>query len=312
MMRKPAALRDYHDAGKPPISLETTTLQAELTTGVKSSPLPAVTRANQSGKQPVLFIHGLWLHAGSWDPWAELFEQAGYIAVKAGWPADPATAEEARANPQSLARMSIGQVAAHMSALSKDLTRKPIVIGHSVGGLLTQIVAGRGLAAASVAIDPAPFRGVLPLPLSSLRAASPVLSNPANVNRAVALSYQQFRYAFANAVSEDEAQRLYETFAMPAPGKPLFQIAFANVNPGTEARVDTRNPGRGPMLLISGERDNTVPPSIVNASFRLQRRNSGTTELATMAGRGHSLTIDSGWREVAQTALDFVRRFAAA
>ncbi len=270
-----------------------------------------VARANQSGKQPVVFIHGLWLLASSWDTWADLFEQAGYSSVKPGWPDDPETVADARARPDAFARKGVGQVAGYMETVIRGLTRKPAVIGHSFGGLLAQIVAGHGLAAASVAVDPAPFRGVLPLPFSALRAASAALSNPANVNRAVSLSSAQFRFAFGNAVGEDEAKQLYERYAVPAPGKPLFQAAFANVNPRTEVKVDTMNPDRGPMLLISGDKDNTVPWAIVNASYRLQMRNPGRTEVARIPNRGHSLTIDSGWREVAQTALDFIKRFAA-
>src|SRR5207244_7818818 len=187
--------------------------------------------------------------------------------------------------------------------------QKPAVIGQSFGGLLTQILAGRGRSRASVAIDPAPFRGVLPLPFSALKSASPVLGNPANRNRAIPLSYEQFRFAFANAVSEDEAKELYETSAVPASGLPLFQAAAANLNPWTEAKVDTKNPDRGPLLIIDGEKDNTVPWAIANASYKRQRRNEGVTEIVKIPNRGHALTIDSGWREVADTALAFVQRF---
>src|SRR4029077_4252447 len=189
------------------------------------------------------------------------------------------------------------------------LAKKPAVIGHSFGGLMTQIIAGRGLSAASVAIDPAPFRGVLPLPISALKSGSPVLGNPANRNRAVPLTYEQFRYAFANAVDEDEAKQLYETYAVPAAGVPLFQAAAANLNPWTEAKVDTKNPKRGPMLIISGEKDHTVPPAIASASYKKERKNKAVTEFVTVPGRGHALTIDSGWRDVADTALEFVERF---
>jgi pimeloyl-ACP methyl ester carboxylesterase len=183
------------------------------------------------------------------------------------------------------------------------------VIGHSFGGLLTQILAGRGLSAASVAIDPAPFRGVLPLPFSALKSASPVLGNPANRSRAIPLTYDQFRFAFANAVSEDEAKQLYDTFAEPAPGAPIFQAAAANLNPWTEVKVDTKNPERGPLLIISGEKDNTVPWAIANASYKQQKRNEGVTEIIKIPDRGHALVIDSGWRDVANTALAFVKRF---
>ena len=267
-----------------------------------------VKRANASALTPVVFIHGLWLLPSSWDRWAAVFEEAGYTTVAPGWPDDPATVAEANADPDVFAGKSVGDVADHLDAVVRKLDKKPAIIGHSFGGLLTQILAGRGLAAASVAIDPAPFRGVLPLPISALRSASPVLTNPANYNRAVPLTYEQFRYGFANAVDEAEAHQLYETFAVPAPGKPLFQAASANLNPWTEVNVDSKNPERGPLLIISGEKDNTVPWAIANASFKKQKRNQAVTEIIEMPGRGHSLTIDNGWREVADTALEFVRR----
>ena len=268
-----------------------------------------IDRANATGLQPVVFIHGLWLLPSSWDRWATVFEEAGFTALTPGWPDDPETVEEANAHPEVFAGKSIGDVADHYAAVIGRLTKKPAVIGHSFGGLLTQIVAGRGLSAASVAIDPAPFRGVLPLPISALRSGSPVLGNPANRNRAIPLTYDQFRYAFANAVTEDEAKDLYETFAVPAPGRPLFQAATANLNPWTEAKVDTDNPDRGPLLVISGEKDHTVPWALSNAAYKQQKDNPGVTEIVEIKGRGHALTIDSGWREVADTALAFVKRF---
>ena len=268
-----------------------------------------VERANASGRTPVVFIHGLWLLPSSWDRWAAVFEEAGYTALTPGWPDDPETVEEAKAHPEVFAHKTITQVADYYGGLIATLTAKPAIIGHSFGGLLTQILAGRGLSAASVAIDPAPFRGVLPLPVSALKSASPVLGNPANRNRAVPLTYEQFRYAFANAVGEDEAKELYETFAVPTSGVPLFQAATANLNPWTEAKVDTKNPDRGPLLIISGEKDHTVPWAIANASFKRQQRNEGVTEIVEIPGRGHALTIDHGWREVADIALRFVKRF---
>jgi pimeloyl-ACP methyl ester carboxylesterase len=271
-----------------------------------------VARANASGLTPVVFVHGLWLLSSSWDRWAELFEAAGYVALTPGWPDDPQTAAQADEHPEVFAHKSIGQIADHFAAITGSLAKKPAMIGHSLGGLLTQILAGRGLAAVSVAIDPAPFRGVLPLPVSALRSASVALKNPANRQRAVPLTYDQFRYAFANAVSEDEAKQLYETFAVPTSGLPVFQAANANFNPWTEAKVDTDNPDRGPLLFLSGEKDHTVPWAVTNAAYKRQQRNKNVTEIAEMPGRGHALTIDSGWREVAGTALAFVQRFAPA
>ena len=269
-----------------------------------------VERANASGLRPVVFVHGLWLLPSSWDRWATVFSEAGYAPLTPGWPDDPDTVEQAQEHSEVFAGKTITEVADHLDELIGGLTVKPAVIGHSFGGLLTQILAGRGRAAVSVAIDPAPFRGVLPLPISALRSSAPVLANPLNRNRAVPLTYEQFRYAFANAVDEPEAKELYDTYAVPAPGAPLFQAATANLNPWTEAKVDTENPDRGPLLIMSGEKDHTVPWAIANASYKRQQHNPGVTEIVEIPGRGHALTIDHGWREVAETALAFVRRFA--
>jgi pimeloyl-ACP methyl ester carboxylesterase len=268
-----------------------------------------VERANGTGLQPVVFVHGLWLLPSSWDRWAKVFEEAGYVPLTPGWPDDPETVAEANAHPEVFAHKTVGQVADHFGEIISGLTRKPAIIGHSFGGLLAQILAGRGLASATVAIDPAPFRGVLPLPLSALKSAWPVLGNPANRNRAIPLTYEQFRFGFANAVSEEEARQLHETFAVPASGAPLFQAATANLNPWTEAKVDSENPERGPLLVISGEKDNTVPRAIAHASFERQQRNAGVTEFVEMPNRGHALVVDNGWREVADKALAFVKRF---
>jgi non-heme chloroperoxidase len=265
--------------------------------------------ANASGRTPVVFVHGLWLLPSSWDRWRTVFEDTGYATLAPGWPDDPETVAEANAKPEAFAGKSIKEVADHFDNVIRQHDTKPAIVGHSFGGLLTQILAGRGLSAASVAIDPAPFRGVLPLPISALRASSPVLTNPLNRGRAVPLTYEQFRYSFANAVGEDEARQLYQTFAVPAPGQPLFQAAFANVNPWTEDKVDTKNPDRGPLLILDGELDNTVPWAIANASYKQQKRNEGVTEIVKVAGRGHALTIDNGWREVADLALAFIQRF---
>lgn len=280
-----------------------------MATTITEHEAQGVAYANSTGRQPVVFVHGLWLLPSSWERWAAVFEEAGYVALTPGWPDDPETVAEANANPAVMAHKTVGQVADHFGEIIAGLSRKPAVIGHSFGGLLAQILAGRELSAATVAIDPAPFRGVLPLPFSALKSAWPVLGNPANRNRAIPLTFDQFRFGFANAVSEDEANSLYETFAVPASGAPLFQAATANLNPWTEAKVDTRAAARGPLLIVSGEKDNTVPWSIANASFHEQQHNAGVTEIVEMKNRGHALTIDSGWREVADTALAFVKRF---
>jgi pimeloyl-ACP methyl ester carboxylesterase len=265
--------------------------------------------ANASGRAPVVFIHGLWLLPSSWDSWAQLFEEAGYAPVTPSWPDDPETVEEARANPDVLAGKTIGQVADHTVDVIGKLATKPAVMGHSTGGLLAQIIAGRGLSAATVAIDPGPFRGVLPLPLSTLRVSLPILRNPLNRRRAVTLTFDQFKYGWANALDEEQARRLYERYHVAGPGVALMQMANANLNPLTEAKADTANPDRGPLLILEGEKDHTVPRAIANAAFKRQRRNDGVTEFQQVPNRGHALTIDDGWREVAEKALAFVQRF---
>jgi non-heme chloroperoxidase len=269
-----------------------------------------IDEANASGRTPVVFVHGLWLLRTSWQRWETVFDEAGYAPVAADWPDDPASVEAARANPEAFAGKGVAQVADHVAQLIGKLERKPAVVGHSFGGLMAQIVAGRGLTVAAVAIDPAPFRGVLPLPISALRSALPVLGNPLNRGRAISLTFDQFRYGWANALDEGEARKLFDTFMVAAPGKPLFQAAMANLNPLTEVKVDTKNPDRGPLLVISGEKDHTVPHAIAHASFKRQEHNPGVTEFAELPNRGHALVIDSGWREVADTALAFVQRFA--
>jgi len=270
-----------------------------------------VARANASGLKPVVFVHGLWLLPSSWDRWRALFEEHGYTTLAPGWPDDPETVKQAREHPEVFAKKSIKAVTDHYAEVIDGLTYRPSIVGHSFGGVITEELAGMGLSASTVAIDPAPFRGVLPLPMSALKSAAPVLANPANRGRAVELTFDQFRYGWANALDEDEARELYETYHVPGSGMPLFQAAFANLNPWTDDRVDTKNPDRGPLLLISGERDNTVPWAIVSASFERQARNPGVTEIIEIPSRGHSLTIDSGWREVAETSLAFVLKHTA-
>jgi pimeloyl-ACP methyl ester carboxylesterase len=280
-----------------------------MTSALSARETAEVSHANESGAQPVVLVHGLWLLPSSWDAWRPYVEERGYVALAPDWPDDPATVADARAHPEVFAGKSVGQVADHLADVIAGLDRTPVVIGHSFGGLLAQILAGRGLAAASVAIDPAPSRGVLPLPFSALKASFPVLGNPANYKRSVTLTFEQFRYGFANAVPEAEARELYETFHVAAPGRPLFQAATANLNPATEAKADKKNPSRGPMLVVSGEKDNIVPWALANAAYKQQRKHSSAvTEITEIPGRGHSLVIDSGWPEVAAAALDFVAR----
>jgi non-heme chloroperoxidase len=269
-----------------------------------------VERANASNATPVVFVHGLWVLPSSWANWADFFDQAGYVSLTPDWPDDPETVEEARANPDVFAKKTVKQVADHTTEVIDALDKKPVVIGHSTGGLVAQMLAGRGLSAATVAIDPGPFRGVLPLPPSELRVAGPFLVNPLTRARAITLTFDQFKYGWANALDDKEAKELYDTFHVAGSGIALMQMGNANLNPRSEAKVDTENPERGPMLIIEGEKDHTVPWAVANAAYKKQKRNPGVTEIVKMPARGHALTIDAGWREVAETSLEFVRRFA--
>jgi pimeloyl-ACP methyl ester carboxylesterase len=255
---------------------------------------------------PVLFIHGLWLHATSWDPWLEAFAQAGYDASAPGWPGDPASVSEARDHPEAMADHGIDDVVAHYAKIIADLDVKPILIGHSFGGMIAQKLLGQDLAAAAVAIDAAQIKGVLPLPLSALRATLPVFKNPANKHRTVALDAEQFRFAFGNAIPAEESDALFARWAIPAPGKPLFEAAAANFNPHSPAKVDTDNAGRGPLLLMMGGQDHTVPEAITKATLKQYRHSDAVTDIIEFADRAHSLTIDHGWREVADTALTWL------
>jgi non-heme chloroperoxidase len=271
--------------------------------------LEQIRQANASQATPVVFVHGLWLLPSSWANWADFFNRAGYASLTPVWPDDPGTVEEARANPDVLAKKSLRQIADHTTEVIEALDRKPVIMGHSTGGLLAEMLAGQGLAAVTVAIDPGVFRGVLPLPASTLKVAGPFLINPAWRGRAITLTFDQFKYGWANALDEDEAKELYDTYHVAGSGIALAQMANANLNPWTESKVDTKNPDRGPLLIIDGEKDHTVPWAIANAAYKRQKRNPGVTEIVKMPNRGHALTIDHGWREVAQTALDFVKRF---
>jgi non-heme chloroperoxidase len=257
---------------------------------------------------PVIFVHGLWLHASSWDPWVDFFKEAGYVPSAPGWPGDGDTVADTRDNPERVAGVGIEDVVEYYTGIIHSLPAKPIVIGHSFGGLIVQRLLGQDLAAAAVAIDPAPIQGVLYLPPSALRVASIALRKPANRREAVSLTAEQFRYGFGNVLPAQESADLYDKWTIPSPGKPLFEDALANFTPKSPAKVNTRNKTRGPLLITAGGQDHTVPAAVSMATRRAYHRSPAITDLREFPDRGHSLTIDHGWREVAQTVLDWLRQ----
>lgn len=257
-------------------------------------------------RTPVVFIHGLWLHASSWQPWLDLFRESGYDPIAPGWPKEPATVAEAREHPDLVANLSIDDAATHFAEIISGLPTSPIIIGHSFGGLITEKLLGQGLGVAGVAIDPAQIKGVLPLPLAQLRAALPGLGNPVNLHRAVSLTQKEFRFGFGNALTEEESDTLFDRWTIPSPARPLFQAAAANFTLHSEAKVDTGNESRGPLLLISGLADHTVPDVVTRSTLKQYRDSTAITELKQFEGRGHSLTIDSGWKDVADAVLSWL------
>ena len=256
---------------------------------------------------PVLFIHGLWLHATSWNPWLDLFRTAGYEPIAPGWPGEGATVGETRDHPDRVANMGIDDIAIHFAEIIKSLSTPPILVGHSFGGLITEKLLGQDRGIAGVAIDPAQIKGVLPLPLAQLKAALPALGNPANLHRAVALTQKEFRFGFGNALSEEESKALFEKWTIPSPARPLFQAAVANFSLHSEAKVNTANSTRGPLLLISGTADHTVPDVVTRSTMKQYRHSTAVTELRQFEGRGHSLTIDGGWKDVADSVLEWLK-----
>lgn len=271
---------------------------------VQSVP-PQTDQVVESTKQPVMFVHGLWLHASSWQPWVDYFADAGYDAQAPGWPDFPSTVEETREHPDFMAEQGIAEVVDHYARIIRDMPARPVVIGHSFGGLIAQELLDRDLVTAAVAIDPAPIKGVLPLPFAQIRSSLPVLRNPLTVHKTVSLKPKQFRYGFANQLSDSEAAELYYTYTIPAPGKPLWQAAFANFNPRAETKVDVRK-NRAPLLLMAGKHDHTVPPQTTRIVQRLYHNSPAITDLKEWPERGHSLTIDNGWQELADYALEWL------
>jgi pimeloyl-ACP methyl ester carboxylesterase len=255
----------------------------------------------------VVFIHGLWIHSSAWKPWQELFEEKGYTTSAPGWPGDLETVEATRANPDGLNNQGIAEICHHYADIIAELDEKPIAVGHSFGGLIAQELLANDLVAAAVAIDPAPIKGVKVLPFAQLRSGFPVLGNPANKSRTVALNEKQFRYAFGNALTEEESDALFAAWTIPGPGRPLFVDATANFVRNSTAAEDMHTAVRGPLLLTSGTEDHTVPRTVTVAVAKLYAENStSVTDYHEYEGKGHSLTLDAGWKDVADDVLEWL------
>lgn len=255
---------------------------------------------------PVIFIHGLWIHASAWQPWMDLFAERGYAVSAPGWPGDGDTVAATREHPDALNDVGIAAIVDHYAQLIGSHEAKPVIVGHSFGGLIAQELLASGQAAAAAAIDPAPIKGVKALPLAQLRSAFPVLGNPANLHRTVSLNAKQFRYAFGNALTEEESNELHDRWTIPGPGKPLFEDAAANFSKNSPAKVDTHLAERGPLLLTSGTEDHTVPLKVTREVFGKYAEGESDTDFHEFEGRGHSLTMDHGWRDVADVTLDWL------
>lgn len=254
----------------------------------------------------VVFIHGLWVSHTAWQPWIERFAASGHHAVAPAWPGERPTAAETRLNADDQAGIGIDELTEHFAATLEQFDTQPMVIGHSFGGLIAQKLLGQNKVAAAIAIDPAPIKGVKPLPLAQLRSAFPVLGNPLNRGRAKGLTEAQWRYGFGNALTVEESNALWEQWSIPSPGRPLFEAATANFSGHSPAKVDTANGTRGPLLITGGTADHTVPFVSAKATYGLYQRSSATTDFHEFEGRGHSLTIDGGWRDVADVALSWM------
>ncbi len=257
-------------------------------------------------KNPIVFIHGLWMHSSTWKPWMQFFSQHGYQCSNPDWPGDGSTVAESRANTKAIANHSIKEVADGYAKVISSLSSMPILIGHSFGGLMVQILLGRGVAAAGIAIDPAPIKGVWQLPFSALKSSFPVLGNPFNISKAVSLTPKQFHYAFTNAITEEESKDLYDRYTVPSPARPLFQVAFATLNPNAENKVNTANSTRGPLLITSGDKDHIVPPVLCRSAVKQYRKSTAVTEFKSFENRGHSLALDHGWAEIAEYSLKWL------
>jgi alpha-beta hydrolase superfamily lysophospholipase len=260
-----------------------------------------------SGDQPntIVLIPGLWLTALSWEHWVDHYNKRGFNVVAKSWPGMDGDLKELREDHSAIDDIGFGDVVDHFEGIVRELGSPPIIMGHSFGGAVTQVLLDRGVGAVGVAIDPAPIKGVLRLPPASLRSAFPALKNPANRHRAVMLTPEEFHYAFTNTLDDEEAAEAYERYAAPGPGKTLFEAALANFDPHAPTKVHFHNDDRAPLLLIAGQLDHVVPATVVRTEAKLQRKSKAITGYKEFPGRSHYIVGQDGWEEVADFALDW-------
>ena len=260
---------------------------------------------DKAGPDTIVLIHGLWMTALSWEHWVEHYTDRGYRVIARSWPGMEGDIEAIRADPSAIAKLGVTDVVDHYEAIIRELDKPPIIMGHSFGGLMTQILLDRGLGAAGVAIDSAPVKGILVLPFSTIRVSIPALSNPANNHRAVALTRDQFHYAFANTLSEEESNKIYDRYAVPGPDHMIFQASFANFNPHAATTVNFANDSRAPLLLVAGGKDHIAPASVTKANYKLYSKSRAVTEYKEYPDRPHFTIGQAGWEAVADFALDW-------
>jgi pimeloyl-ACP methyl ester carboxylesterase len=261
--------------------------------------------------ETIVLIHGLWMTPLSWEKWEERFVAAGHTVVAPAWPGFDRSIEEIRRDTTPIAELGVTEITDHYDAIVRGLDRPPIIIGHSFGGLVTQLLLDRGLGSAGVAVHPAPPKGVFVLPPAELRVAWVALKSPANRRRAQMLSAEQFHYAFGNTLSESESQAVYERYAVPGPGRPLFQAGLANFNPKAVTKIDFHNDERAPLLIVGGGKDHTVPGVVAHSNYRLQKKSKAVTEYKEYADRSHYTVGQDGWERVADYALEWATTHAA-
>jgi pimeloyl-ACP methyl ester carboxylesterase len=264
---------------------------------------------NTQTPDTVVLIHGLWMTALSWEHWVDRYQGRGFNVIARSWPGMEGDIDALRADTSEIDDLGIEEILEHYTGFIEELDSPPIIMGHSFGGAFTQILVDRGLGAAGVAIDSAPVRGLLALPVSTLRSGFPVLKNPANRHRAVALSAEEFHYSFTNTLSEAESGPIYDRYAVPGPGRVLFQGALANLKRGAATAVDFKNDDRAPLLLIAGGEDHVAPASLNESNFK-HYKSSAVTEFKEFPGRSHYTLGQAGWEEVADYALDWAVKAA--